>query len=254
LRITASAPTDAAEPRESAPATFYWPWYWHVPGLGPWLLLAMAIALPRINRNRQGLLILIPVLIVAVLWTSTTRIGRLPSAFINEFGLVVQSLAVGMALLWLGAGTLIRRGSFAGLFLSWAAIVLAVLVTAVSHSLAFSPDMIPMLALLAMLGAALVAALAAARRLTRGRYAPVRFLLWLVLGSLLFSVAGTIVLVGGMMLAMSGSLHGILIQAVWGGLIFGLCVYVINLPYLLLMFTSPFFRRRFQAWLGVESV
>jgi hypothetical protein len=32
-----------------------------------------------------------------------------------------------------------------------------------------------------------------------------------------------------------------------------LCLYAVNFPYLLLMITSPFFRRRFHIWLGIES-
>ena len=33
----------------------------------------------------------------------------------------------------------------------------------------------------------------------------------------------------------------------------GLCLYAVNLPYLLLMFVSPFFRRRFHLWLNTDS-
>jgi hypothetical protein len=33
----------------------------------------------------------------------------------------------------------------------------------------------------------------------------------------------------------------------------GLCLYAIDLPYLLLMFRSPFFRQRFHIWLGVPA-
>ncbi len=33
------------------------------------------------------------------------------------------------------------------------------------------------------------------------------------------------------------------------GLALGLCLYVVNLPYMLLMFRSSFFRQRFRTWL-----
>ena len=38
------------------------------------------------------------------------------------------------------------------------------------------------------------------------------------------------------------------------GLIFGLCLYVINLPFMILVFYSPFFRERFCACLRLKSM
>jgi hypothetical protein len=48
-------------------------------------------------------------------------------------------------------------------------------------------------------------------------------------------------------------LQHIITQILVPGLVLGLCVYAVNLPYLLLMFSSPFFRRRFHVWLGVAT-
>ncbi len=41
-------------------------------------------------------------------------------------------------------------------------------------------------------------------------------------------------------------------QIVIPSLVLGSGIYVINLPYVLLMFSSSFFRQRFHAWLGAE--
>ena len=74
--------------------------------------------------------------------------------------------------------------------------------------------------------------------------------------ALAFALVGGMAFVGVLMLTDSYDprfLWSIIAQIVTLGLVLGLCLYVIHLPYLLLMFTSPFFRRRFQIWLGVES-
>jgi hypothetical protein len=103
---------------------------------------------------------------------------------------------------------------------------------------------------------ALLVPLALTRWLARRQYRPVRFMVWLAVWCLVFMLVGGMAFVGGLMRSDSYDprfLWSVIAQVVALGLVLGLCLYVIHLPYLLLMFTSPFFRRRFQIWLGVES-
>jgi hypothetical protein len=261
LQIAASAKINGAGPFQTEPVVFHWPWYWHLPRLGPWLLLGLAVALPARNRDRRAILIFIPLVILSVLWPLVMRHTTLPSASLNQFALLFESLIVGLALLWLNADTLRRRHGLVRVPMSLGILVLAGLVAALSSGLPLSdPFFVIFLIFVAVMGAVLLLALALTRRTTHRRYVPRPFLLWLVAWTLLFMTAGTVLLLTAMPLLITRG-AGVLWPALWlllkratlTGLVLGVCLYAVNLPYLLLMFSSPFFRRRFLVWLGAES-
>ncbi len=257
LRIVASGRVDGAGPFEGQPIFFHWPWYWHLPRLGLWALLGLAVAVPKRNRDRRALLIFVPLAILGILWPFVTGRVSLPSASLDQFNLLFESLVVGIALLWLGADRLRERRGWVRVPLSLGLLVLASLVALVSAGQAFADPLVVALPILvAVLGVILLVALALARRMTRGRYVPLAFLGWLAVGSPLLTAASVVLLAGILKLVVSWETmtpRFLLVEAV-AGLTLGLSLYVINLPYMLLMFSSPFFRRRFQVWLSVESL
>ena len=240
---------------------FHWPWYWHLFRLGPWALLTLAVAVPKRNRDRRTLLIFVPLAILSLLWPLATKlVPSVPTASVSadRFNLLFESLVIGLALLWLQADWLRGRPGWVRVPLSLGLMLLAGLVAFVSASRTLADPMIFILPIyVTILGAGLLAALALARRLTRGRYVPLAFMVWLGVGSLLFTAVSAALLAGVPQLLLSGEtidvrLRILLIQSV-AGLALGLCLYVINLPYMLLMFRCSFFRPRFRTWLGVES-
>jgi NADH:ubiquinone oxidoreductase subunit K len=242
-------------PREGEPVFYHWPWYWHLARLGPWLLLAGAIAVPKRNRDRRTLLIFIPLAILSLLWPLVTSAVNPGSADANE-ALPFESLAVGLALFWLHADRLTRYRSVVRLPVSLGLLLLAGLVTLVSAGWKLSdPTLIIFLISVVVLGAILLATLAITRRLIHRRYVPFRFMLWLGAWNLLLTTAAVVLFAVVFLLLLAPELFElriILLQGVGGGLMLGLCLYALNLPYMLLMFSSPFFRRRFQDWLGLK--
>ncbi len=239
---------------------FHWPWYWHLFRLGPWALLALAVAVPKRNRDRRALLIFVPLAILSLLWPLAIKlVPSAPSASVSldRSNLLFESLVVGLALLWLQADWLRGRPGWVRVPLSLGLLLLAGLVAFVSASQTLADPMISILPILVtILGAILLAALALARRMTHRRYVPLAFMVWLAVGSLLFTAVSAALLAGVPPLLLSGEtmdvrLRILLIQSV-AGLALGVCLYVINLPYMLLMFRSSFFRQRFRVWLGVE--
>ncbi len=235
---------------------FHWPWYWHLSRLGPWALLALAIAVPKRNRDRRALLIFVPLAILSLLWPVATWRVNLPSESLDRFNLLFESLVVGLALLWLHADRLRGHQGWVRAPLGLGLMLLAGLVAFVSAGRVLrDPMTIALPIFVGVLGAILLMALALARRLTRGRYAPLSFMGWLAVGSLLFTAVSAALLAGVPQLLLSGESMDLRILLWQGlaGLALGLCLYVINLPYMLLMFRSSFFRQRFRVWLGVES-
>jgi peptidoglycan/LPS O-acetylase OafA/YrhL len=256
LQIAASAKIGEAGPFEGGPVLYYWPWYRHLPSVGPWLLLALAIALPRANRHRHALLIFIPLLVLGLLWQRVTKLTGMPSASETQFSFFIDSLAVGMALLWLHADKLGGYHSVPRFLVSLGILLLADLVVVLSYWGAFpgQSSMLPVCT--AVMSIVLLISLALTRRLAHKRYDPIRFMLWLAAWSTACSIAGVAALVGVLMLTTVYPIHdplAVLVQMIVPGLVVGLCLYAVNLPYMLLMFSSPFFRRRFRVWLGVAA-
>ncbi len=255
MRIVASARVDGAGPFEGQPVFFHWPWYWHLPHLGPWALLVLAVAVPKRNRDRRALLIFVPLAILSLLWPVVTKRVNFPSASLDQFNLLFESLVVGIALLWLHADRLRGYPGWVRVPLSLGLMVLAGLIAFVSAGREFSDPMVIALPIfVVVLGAILLAALALARRITQGRYVPLLFMGWLAVWSLLFTTVSEAILAGVPQLLASGDTMDfrILLWQGVAGLALGVCLYAINLPYMLLMFRSSFFRQRFQVWLGVE--
>lgn len=252
LQITASAKTG---PSEGAPVLFHWPWYWHLPALAPWLLLALGLAVPRANRQRQALLILVPALVLALLWNDVTRRTGMNSASRVQFGFLGEFLAVGLALLWLNADRLGRCRRLPEFAANLGLLLLADLAVAMAYGGAFPSQSGLVIVSTIILGIVLLTALTLTRHFAHQRYQPGRFLLWLAA----WTALGSIVSVGTFVQVMTLShLHtlahpqALLTEVLLPGLVLGLCLYAVNLPYMLLMFTSPFFRRRFRVWLGAE--
>jgi hypothetical protein len=244
-------------PQESEPVFYHWPWYWHLPRVGPWALLALAVGVPRRNRDRRALLIFIPLAILSLLWPLVAPRMNLGSASVDQFALLFESLIVGLALFWLNADTLRGYPAFVRLPVSPGLLLLAGLVVMASAGQRLlDPVLFIFLIFVAVLGAILLVALAITRRIVHRRYVPFPFMLWLALWSLLLTTAAVVVfIVVPVLLFARGVIEPriVLLQSMVG-LVLGLCLYALNLPYMLLMFSSPFFRRRFQDWLGVQAV
>ena len=218
----------------------------------------MAVAVPKRNHDRRALLIFVPLAILGILWPFVTGRVNLPSASLDQFNLLFESLVVGIALLWLHADRLRGYRRWVRVPLSLGLMVLAALVAFISDGRALAdPLVIDLPFFVAVLGAALLAALALARRMIHERDAPLAFLGWLAVWSLLFTMV-SVALVEGVpqFLTSRATLDLRLRELLWqveAGLALGVCLYVINLPYLLLMFRSSFFRQRFRTWLGVST-
>jgi len=256
LRIVPSANFGETGWIEGNPVLYHWPWYWHLPTFGPWLLLAIGIVLPRTNRNRQAVLILIPMLIFHLLWGQATKSAGLSSTSREEFRLLCEPLMVGAALLWINADKFGRYHGVMWFTGSLAVILLADFVAVLSYGRTFSGARIEVPAFLAIMGIALLVALALTRLLVHKRYDPLRFMLWLAAWSTLCSLAGMTAFWGVVKPEGAHAIHNLqsaLVQVVVPGAVCSLCLYAVNLPYLLLMFTSPFFRRRFHIWLGAAE-
>jgi hypothetical protein len=253
LEIEVVAKTDGAGPSRVG---FRWPWYWHLPRLGPWLLLALAIALPRRNRHPHALLLFVPMLILGLWWPRITGGAGTATSTEPMSSILVESLTVGLALLWLNAekvgrcrGPVRFTGSLGILLLGESAVV-------ASYWGTFPHQTGLVLTFTTIMVVALLAALTRTRRLVHQRYDPLRFLLGLAAWCTVCAIVGVAAFVAVQRISNAHGVTGLLTtigSIIVTGLGLSLCLYAVSLPYLLLMFTSPFFRRRFYVWLGAGA-
>jgi len=229
-----------------------------MPSLALWLILAATIIVIKTNRTPRILLILVPLLIVSVLWFLITQMMNFRSyADVETFNMMFNSLIAGITFLWLFAPKLGRLNPWIAFFLSFALTMVLFLVGIVSyHGFGFSRDTIVVLPMLAVLALAMLLGLVLARWRCRKHYGPVRFMLWLAIWIIVVCLASILVfyLIAFMIEQAPIPISTILFVAAIVGSVLGVCLYVINLPYMILALCNSFFRERFYACLRLKPI
>lgn len=260
MKIVPSAAADLGElGQQLGQGTSYdWKWYYSTSGLAIWLPLLLVFVLPKANHDVRILWILVPLVIVNLLWLAFKAVSGMPSSIASQFDTVFHSAAVGVAVLWLATHYLGRFGGFVRFPMSLGILVAVACLGVLSYSFELSREMPLFLVLLSLLDLVLLGAITLSRRLCGGKYRPARFMLWLALWTLLGSLVAIFAFVGVASLIMAGgpdlSKTLAVLMFILAGLTLGLCLYVLNLPFMILGFAHPFFRERFCACLGLKPM
>ena len=242
--------------KEGTATVYPWKWYYSISALGLWIVLALAILLVRSNRDPRILYIFIPIVLIRMLWSRSEPILGAPSEVLEVLRVLIDALVVGMAVLWLLAYKLGNRNRFVSFLLALVVLVAATIVAIVSYQAwssqaAFQIFIIQAMGIVTML---LVFVLTGWR--CRKRYGPWRFMLWLALWTMVVSIVGMTTF----FLIVEGSsdpaeeLIRQMPQVLLVGSIFAVYIYMLNLPFMILAFASPFFRERFYAYFRLKSM
>jgi len=262
LRIAPSADIGQLGPAQGQALVYDWKWCYAAQGLLIWGALVLALAIPRANRDRRAILILLPLAVVSLAWflLKVALVAlRIPSSVANQYGMMVDCLVVGLATLWLLAPSLCRLKGGARFFVSLWLICAVTGVGVLSSAYTSSPETVILLTFPVLLAALLLSALTATARRCRGDYSPVRFMLrlglWTTIGGVVvmygYFIILTCVLSSGPRLS---DMTRVAPQVGLVGLVLGALLYLLNLPYMVLGFVSPFFRERLQRCLGLPPV
>lgn len=234
---------------QSKPLVVVWRWYYHFPTLLLWPLVGLPLVLLKRNRTPQAWLILLPLVLVAVVWRMPLRLVFAPADVEQVFGIVIASLSAGWAVVWL-LGDWIR--DFAGpvrFALVWGILMAAGALCYVGHFGIAAADELGGLAVMdGVCGLSLAAAMGLSAACCGRAYRPRAFMAWLALWNVLavaapvaFLVPVTAVFEG------SGPSFPEFVAIVAGSSVLGVIVYVVNLPFMILAFKSPFYRERFRS-------
>ena len=84
LSVVATRDLGGLGPNETQPVTVQWRWYYHLPDLAIWILIAALLVFVKENQNRQAWTILIPaILLTTVIWSWLVRLA--PGALLSLF-------------------------------------------------------------------------------------------------------------------------------------------------------------------------
>ena len=246
LRIVTSYDLGTLGPGESEPILYHWRWYYSVPGLALWVVLALAMVVPKANRTREVLLILVPVLLVNLVWLAAALILKPVTSDQETFGVMVQSLAMGSAVLWLLGDGLTHCTPCEAIVLALSLALAVAFVGAVSVT-DLTQQTIALPSLLGLLMPAIVLGYAGAGWTSRRTYRSTRFIL--LLGAWIVAISAVVALLWySLESAVTGHWPARIIPSLAGflliGAILGACDFLISLPFVLVGLRSPLFRPR----------
>lgn len=247
LRIVPSCALESLVPGEAEPVLYTWRWYHTASGMGLWLVLIAALILPKANRTPKTWLILVPLGIVSGGWllVRTQMGGNLPDNVV--FGMMVHTLAVGSAVLWLLAHRL-PPGMWYKTLLAATGIALGVTIVGGFSLGVESHEMIAATVFMGVMMVATVTGYVLAAWGCRARRAW-WFFVFQAAGNLAVSLVGMFLGLLVLVAVLDGgpkSVAQFLAAALGVGLGAGLVTFLIALPFAILGLSSPFFRQRLR--------
>ncbi len=244
-------------PKESSPVTYKWSLVDNIIGLAVWVVLVPAFVLFRENRSGKALLILIPLFVVNLLWIGIKKVTGMPSSSAGQFDVMFNAFTIGLAIVWLLSHRFAGLNRFVVFLLAGVAMTVTYALSILSYSgLEFTEETM-MLAVFffAVMVAALLAFVLAGWR-CRKRYTALRFMLWLALWCLVFCLTAMFayVLIIIMTMGQSIPISTLFIQIPLVGLLVGGILYLLLLPYMILVLNSDLFRTRFYGCFRLEGM
>jgi MFS family permease len=248
LRFVASSDIGDLGPKQGVEVVYNWRWYYNIPSLTLWLILLAALVFIRDNRTPHILLILVPFLIVNIAWFLFSQMMDFSNSTDFEmFDMMFYSLVAATTFLWLFAPKLGRYNPRIAIVLAFTLIVLIFLAGIVSYiGFGFSDVAVVALIMLAVSALAMLLGFVLAGWRCRKHYGFVRFMLWLAFWMVIICLVSMIVfyLIALLIRPVPIAISTILFLALIVGLILAVCIYVINLPYMILAQRSSFFRKK----------
>ncbi|MFC1760627.1 hypothetical protein ACFL6U_00935 [Planctomycetota bacterium] len=237
---------------------FIWPWHYLLPILVPWLILALALTIPRGNRLRKAWPIFIPMAVVAGLWRMFLWImgEAARSSDSSQFEALIFSMCSAIAVLWLCANTRSHQRGVVRLLIAVGILTAVAVVGIWSYMGCARGEFFIFLAMLMMLSFSYALSMLGARRLCKRVFRPFLFSLVLLPCIILFCIFGMLIVY----LVITGLVDGggidaqqlVLISLLMGSMM-GALLYGISLPFQVLGACNPFYRERFQNYLALTS-
>ena len=240
LSVTASADLGDLGPNEGEPTLVPWQWYYHLPSFAGWALILLLLILLKENRNWQAWTILIPFLLLTdILWP------WIELALFRQISFSWHWLITVWTVMWILSPWLSRLRPIIAIVLS---IVIAAVFGVAAQFGVYGGWSLPCnnLAFYGVGILALLSAFVLSGQRCRQKHHPRRFMVYLVPCLMIGTAAGFLIVFCAT--ARVSSFPGITFFGlfVFGveTLLFTAIWYLLNLPFMILAFRCPLYRRR----------
>ncbi len=242
LRIVVSADLGEFGPTDGKPILYHFSPLYHVQGFIPWLLLPLAFIVLKENRTAQAVWILAPVAGLGVVYWAATMVIKPTSGSMVQTNTLFTAMTVGFSLVWLLGERIGNRNPFVAFLL--AALVSFGFLGVNLFSRGFGKDVTAISVLAATMILPMLLALGVAAFLSSKRFRKVRFAVWT--GVCLFGSQWIIVSTVTLLFNSNRPIAGQIAEVSFASLVISLLCCVCLLPFLILLWTNRFWRRRFE--------
>jgi len=255
LQIVAGQNIGSLGDAKGLPTTVQWKWYYNLPGLVFGVLALLPLVLARENWNFRAWAALVPLLVIIVLWNWMKLLFSPSSSTAEYFGVMIIALATAWTVFWSLAGRFQSRSKV--LNFTAAAVVLWVMMSAVlaAGGVMQTSGLLSMLISQLVLIVAWLASMILSARRCRKTYSPKRFMAWLFLWTMLTLTGFTFVYMVVFILVFSSVSMAMIPRLLIGLLIssglFGFILYLLNLPFMVLVFNNSIYDERFRKTFGL---
>lgn len=273
LSVVAARDLGRLGPKESQPLLVEWRWYYHLPSVAIWLVVAALLVLVRDNRNLQAWTILIPAALLAAI--AGPWIVRLPPRVLAWFcfaspgehtRFAFDSLVGAWTALWLATPWLARCRAGVAFSLALAFMLLsgiAAYAVAFSDVLSYLPSASSYWSYLQMTSlwygtcaVGMLLGIVFGGVSCRKTFSLRRFLAWMAIGILVAAFLGTAVYLSSLYPRMAERRVSVSLLAV-GGLCGSLgaaaFTFLVNLPFVYLAHRCPCYRDRLRKVLRMPA-
>jgi hypothetical protein len=242
LQIVVSADLGELGPTDGKPVSYHFSPLYHVQGFIPWLLVSLAFVALKENRTLQVAWILAPIALLAAGYWAFMTIAKMTSGDRAQLNMFFTITVLGFSMIWLLADRIGHRSRLVA-FLSAAVIYFGFLGADLLAS-GFGKDAMTIAILASLSILPILLAFAAASRPSSRSFGKVRFLA--VAGAVLFVSFAVILSVATLITHPSHSLRGRIEELAFASLTFSAVFLVALTPFLVLLWTNRFWRRRFE--------
>lgn len=199
-----------------------------------------------------------PLFIIHLLWYGLLKLLNVPSSTGFQMDTLITSYTIGLTVLWLLAHKIGNRNRLVTFFSAFGIVASLALVGLISYlGLEFSQQGISIFMVQIIMTCAILLGFVLASWRCRNRYSGLRFMVFFAFGTLATCFVGMLVFYF-ILLSIQGvssvQFDTVLLLASTAGLVLGLFSYLINLPFMILGFINPFFRKRLHACLRLKSM
>jgi len=251
LRIVAGQPLGDLGPSEGRPTIVAWKWYYHAGGVPIWLLIAALLVGLKENRCRQAWLIFLPVAVLEIGWRMAARLLAVSDDAAEWFGIVLMSLAMAWAAVWLRGQRLAAWPKGVRFIMALSLMVAVQLLSCLSYlGIEDTGDLFNISVASGLCSAVLLLGMALSGRSCRRGFRRGRFMGLLFLWMVVTTVVSLLLLMGVVMSRNGPDVSLVvtaLIQVAIGSFFIAAALYLLNVPFMLLAFNAPFYTARFHA-------